>query len=67
MKVKYLLQVKSNLIEQKEKLNWNKSLLKERSELNKHQSMSSEVLSCLAKVAAAMKDSKLVEKESCER
>lgn len=61
------MQVKANLIEQKEKINWNKSLSKERSELNKHLLISEDMLKCIIKVTNAMKDNKMVEKEATER
>lgn len=60
MKVQYLMQVKATLSEQKEKLNINKSTHKERSELNKHQMVSTDIMSSLMKVTSAMKENKQV-------
>lgn len=40
----------------------NRSTYKERSELNKHQMVSSDVMNGLLKVASAMKENKQVEK-----
>ncbi len=62
MRIQHLIQIKANLLEQKEKINANKILMKERTELNKHQSITSEVMNCLVKVSEAMKENKLVEK-----
>lgn len=55
-------QVKANLLASKEKINSNKLILKERNELNRHQSVSSEMMNCLVKVSDAMNENKLVEK-----
>ena len=60
MKVQYWTQVKATLSEQKEKVNMNKSTHKERSELNKHQMVSTDVMSSLMKVTSAMKENKQV-------